>query len=115
MSQECVFCDIASGRLVTTLLYQDEEIVAFDDMNPQAPVHVVIIPRAHISSATELKEKHKDLIAHLVLAATRMARDKGIAETGYRLILNCGPDGRQEVPHLHLHLLGGTRLRGGMK
>lgn len=108
----CVFCDIAAGRIPSDMVYQDEQVVAFRDMNPQAPKHILIMPKTHIPSLNELKAEHDKLIAHLVMVAVDLARKEGIADKGYRLSVNCGRDGGQAVPHLHFHLLGGRELDG---
>lgn len=106
----CIFCKIIAGEIRGDILYQDNEVVALRDINPQSPKHILIMPRAHIPSIAEVNEEQATLLAHLVGAANRLAREEGIAETGYRLVTNCGPDAGQAVPHLHFHLLGGKRL-----
>ncbi|MCD6358336.1 MAG: histidine triad nucleotide-binding protein [Dehalococcoidia bacterium] len=106
----CIFCKIADGKAPSEIVYQDDTIVAFRDINPGAPVHVIIIPRIHISSLTEVTTKHRELMGHLIEVANEIAKAEGIAERGYRLIANCGQDGRQVVPHIHFHLLGGQQL-----
>jgi histidine triad (HIT) family protein len=110
----CVFCQIASGELPSDVLYQDEEVIAFRDINPQAPVHILIVPKRHIPSLAELAEGEMSLIGHMVNVANRLAKAEGISEKGYRLVLNCGAEGGQLVPHLHMHLLGGRGLSGKM-
>ena len=107
---DCVFCKIVAGEIPSELLHQDEEVVAFHDINPQAPKHLVIIPKRHIPSLTDLSEAESPLIGHMVSIANQLAKREGIAETGYRLVINCGQEGGQAVPHLHMHLLGGRRL-----
>ena len=107
---ECIFCRIATGEVPAEVLYQDDEVVAFRDMNPVAPTHVIIIPRVHITSLAEVGAEHRELMGHMIQVANDIARREGIAERGYRLVVNCGIDGGQKVPHLHLHLLGGRRL-----
>ena len=108
--EKCVFCDIVAGRIPSDIIYQDEDFVAFRDIHPLAPVHIVIIPKAHISSLAEVDERQKGLMGRLILLAVKLAETEGIAEKGYRLAINCGPEGGQIVPHLHLHLLGGRQL-----
>lgn len=110
MDQECIFCNIVAGKIPATFLYQDDKVVAIRDINPQAPTHLLVIPKEHIPSLTELRDDQRDLVAQLIYVSNKLARGEGIAEKGYRLVLNCGPDGGQDVPHLHLHLLGGQRL-----
>jgi histidine triad (HIT) family protein len=107
---DCIFCKIAAGAIPTEFLYQDEEIIAFRDIHPLAPVHILILPKNHIPSLIDLKPQHRELIGKLVEVANGLARSQNIAEKGYRLVINCGPDGGQVVPHLHLHLLGGRRM-----
>ena len=109
---ECIFCQIAAGKIPGDILYQDEEIIAFRDINPQAPVHLLIIPRKHITSLAQLEKTDSPLFGKMVNTANRLARIEGISENGYRLVVNCGDDGGQIVPHLHLHLLGGRKLTG---
>ena len=110
MNRDCIFCRIISGELQSDILYQDDEVIALGDINPQAPTHILIMPKAHIPSLAEITKDHRALIGHLVHVAGELAKSEGIAERGYRLVINSGPDSGQEVPHLHLHLLGGRAL-----
>ena len=114
MSEDCIFCQIVAGEIPSDGVYQDELIYAIRDINPAAPTHVLIIPRQHLVNTNALDAKHKEIAAAMLLAAPKIAAQEGIAETGYRLIMNNGPDGRQEVLHLHLHLLGGGRMQHPM-
>ncbi len=107
---DCIFCQIITGKVSSEILYQDEEVIAFRDINPQAPTHLIIIPKRHISSITHLSEAESPLIGHMVNIANRLAKGEDIFESGYRLAINCGEEGGQLVPHLHLHLLGGRKL-----
>ncbi len=107
---DCIFCKIAAGEMGTEFLYENDEIVAFRDLNPQAPSHILIIPKAHIAKVDDLNEKHETLAGKLILVAKKIAKNEGVSESGYRLVFNNGDDGGQEVPHLHLHLLGGRKL-----
>jgi histidine triad (HIT) family protein len=107
---DCIFCKIVAGEIPSDTVYQDEEIIAFRDINPQAPVHIVIIPRKHIASLSQLSQSESALLGRLVTIANKLAQDEGIAERGYRVVINCGPEGGQLVPHLHLHLVGGRQL-----
>ena len=107
---ECIFCKIASGEIPSDIVYQDEEFIAFRDIQPQAPVHVLIIPREHISSVSDLTDTLAPFTGRLILLAKHIAEQEGIAENGYRLVINCGAEGGQIVPHVHLHLLGGRKL-----
>jgi histidine triad (HIT) family protein len=106
---DCVFCDIVAGRSPATLEYEDEEILAFPDIYPKAPVHVLIIPKRHIESVMTLAPEDASLVGRLVLTAKRIGESRGFAERGYRLALHCGPEGGQVVYHLHLHFLAGRR------
>ena len=107
---DCIFCDIVSGSIPADIVYDDDEFIAFRDIHPQAPVHIVIIPHRHISSVNDLRVTDQALAGVMVLIAKNVAQQEGIARSGYRLVFNCGTDGTQEVPHLHLHLLGGHPL-----
>lgn len=107
---DCIFCKIVAGEIPSDILYKDEALVAFRDVNPQAPVHILIIPKLHITSTTDLTIEHRNLIGDLILLAGKLAERENLASSGYRLVLNSGQDGGQVVAHLHLHLLGGRRL-----
>jgi len=111
---ECVFCQIAAGKLPSDIVYQDDQVIAFRDINPQSPTHVLIIPKKHIASLAELAEGEASLMGHMVNIANQLAKSEGVAQSGYRLVVNCGQEGGQLVPHLHLHLLGGRQLSGTM-
>ena len=114
MEEGCVFCNIVAGKTPAAILYQDDEVIAFRDIAPQAPTHLLVIPKEHIPSIAELGRGQSELVAHLVYVANELARREGVAGRGYRLVINCGREGGQVVPHLHLHLLGGRRLSGNM-
>ena len=107
---ECVFCRIVAGELPSDTLYQDEQVMAFRDINPLAPTHVLIIPKRHIGSLAELSDDEAQIIGRMAGVANKIAREEGIAGKGYRLVVSSGEDGGQVVPHLHMHLLGGRRL-----
>jgi len=107
---DCIFCQIVEGKIPSDIVYQDEEVIAFRDINPVAPTHLLIIPKKHIPSLTHLADVETPLIAHMVKVANQLARKEGVAESGYRLVINSGEQGGQLVPHLHMHLLGGRRL-----
>ncbi len=109
---DCIFCKIAAGEIPADTIYQDKEVIAFRDINPQAPTHVLIIPRKHIVSLTDLSEGESALVGNMTKVANQLAREEGIAEGGYRVVINCGQQGGQLVPHLHMHLLGGRQLSG---
>ncbi|MBI4101423.1 MAG: histidine triad nucleotide-binding protein [Candidatus Nealsonbacteria bacterium] len=107
---DCVFCKIAKKELPSNLIFEDEDFVAFRDINPIAPIHLLLIPRKHIPSVDYLEESDKELMGKLFLVAKKVAGKEGLAKSGYRLILNVGRDAGQTVEHLHLHLLGGKEL-----
>ena len=107
---DCIFCQIIAGKIPSEILYQDEEVIAFRDINPQAPTHLLIIPRKHITSLADISEAESPLIGHMVNIANRLAKEEGVFERGYRLVISCGEEGGQLVPHLHMHLLGGRKL-----
>lgn len=107
---DCIFCRIVRGEIPAQRVLEDGDILAFEDVRPQAPVHVLIVPRRHRSTPNDLTEEEAGLAGRMILVAARIARERGIAEDGYRLIVNCNRHGGQEVPHLHLHLLGGAPL-----
>ncbi|MFC2002589.1 histidine triad nucleotide-binding protein [Chloroflexota bacterium] len=107
---ECIFCQIVAGKVPSEIRYQDEEVVAFPDINPEAPTHLLIVPKTHIPSLAHLSEKESSLIGHMVKVANQLAKEAGVSERGYRLVINCGEEGGQLIPHLHMHLIGGRRL-----
>ena len=109
---DCIFCQIIAGKVPSDILYQDEEIIAFRDISPQAPIHLLIIPKKHIPSLAHLPEAESSLIGKMANVARWLAEEEGILERGYRLVVNCGVEGGQLVPHLHMHLLGGQQLGG---
>ena len=108
---DCIFCQIAAGQIDSDLVHQDELVVAFRDLNPQAPVHILIIPRQHIPSLDAAGEEHTQLLGHLALVSAEIARQQGIAKDGYRVVANVGRHGGQEIDHLHFHLLGGRTMQ----
>jgi histidine triad (HIT) family protein len=107
---DCIFCRIAKGEIKGNIVYQDDQAIAFPDINPKAPVHILIIPRKHIDCVADLQDSEEQLMGHLVNIANKLARENGVAASGFRLVINCGPEGGQIVPHLHIHLLGGRQL-----
>jgi len=111
---DCIFCQIVAGKVPSEIIYQDEKVVAFRDINPVAPVHLIIIPRKHIPSLAHLSEADSSLAGYMINITNQLAIREGIAESGYRLVINCGEQGGQLVPHLHMHLLGGRRLSDRM-
>jgi histidine triad (HIT) family protein len=107
---ECIFCKIVERTIPAVLVYEDDMVVAFDDVNPQAPTHTLVIPRKHVGSITELQDSDVELLGRVMLAGNKIARLKGIADAGYRFVVNTGPHGGQRVFHLHLHVLGGRHM-----
>jgi histidine triad (HIT) family protein len=109
---ETIFSKIINHELPADIVYENDEIIAFRDINPQAPVHVLIVPKVEIATVNDIQPEQAELIGKMVLTAQQIAADEGIAEDGYRLVINCNRHGCQEVFHLHLHLVGGRQLRG---
>jgi histidine triad (HIT) family protein len=106
----CLFCRIARGEIPAKIVHQDERLVAFRDINPQAPTHILIVPREHIATLNDIDRSHQDLIGAMQLLAAELAASEGIADKGWRVVMNCGEDAGQSVFHIHLHLLGGRDL-----
>ena len=106
MSENCLFCKIVAGEIPTAKVYEDDLCVAFNDISPQAPTHILVIPREHFDSLDKAESKHKETLGHLLLTAAEIARQKGFAKDGYRVVINTNSDGGQTVFHLHVHLLG---------
>ncbi len=107
---ECLFCKIVERTIPAALVYEDDLVVAFDDINPQAPTHTLVIPRKHVVSIAELQELDVGLLGHLMLVSNKIAKLKGITDSGYRFVVNTGAHGGQSVFHLHLHVLGGRHM-----
>ncbi len=107
----CMFCEIAAGRRPSRQVYADDQVVAFHDIRPQAPIHVLVVPRRHVTSLLDLDERHDGLLGAMVRRARDVARDLGLGERGFRLVMNCGDDAGYSVHHIHLHVLGGRILR----
>ena len=107
---DCLFCQIVQKRILAKIVHEDEHTLAFDDVNPQAPVHTLIIPKQHVQVVGDLEGDRFGLLAQLLLACTKVAKHKGLAQSGYRIVTNTGPDAGQTVLHLHLHVLGGRRM-----
>lgn len=103
---DCIFCKIAAGEIPSTKVYEDDTVVAFNDLDPQAPVHVLIIPKEHIASAAEINESNSAVVAHIFEVAAKIAAEKGLRD-GFRIVNNCGDSAGQSVKHLHFHLMGG--------
>jgi histidine triad (HIT) family protein len=107
---ECIFCKIVGGEIPAELVYQDDEVLAFRDINPQAPIHMLIVPKRHIATLNDITPNDAGLIGKLYLVARQLANDMGVADNGYRTLINCNKDGGQDVFHIHLHLLAGRRM-----
>ena len=107
---DCLFCKIVAGEIPAKMVYEDDRMIAFHDIAPQAPTHVLIVPRQHIDSVAELESEHGEMLGEMILAANTIAQQEGIGDAGYRLVFNCGRAAGQSVDHLHLHLLGGRKL-----
>ncbi|MBI3252203.1 MAG: histidine triad nucleotide-binding protein [Candidatus Omnitrophica bacterium] len=107
---DCLFCKIADREIPSTVVYESESVLGFNDIRPQAPVHILFMPKRHISGIHEVTARNVGEAGALLLAANEVAREKGLSEAGYRLVVNCKADGGQTVDHLHLHLLGGRRM-----
>ena len=108
--KNCIFCKIIKGEIPSKVLYESNNIIAFNDINPIAPVHVLIVPKRHIESINDIVEADKELMGEMLFVAKKIAREKEVATNGYRLIINTGKDGGQLINHLHIHLLGGKKL-----
>ena len=103
----CLFCRIIDKKIPSKIVYEDEHVFAFEDINPQAPVHILIIPKKHISTTLDITHEDNELIGHLFQAANKIAEDRGVAEKGFRLVMNCNPESGQSIYHIHIHLLAG--------
>ena len=106
----CIFCKIVAGEIPAEILYQDDDVICFRDAAPQAPTHMLVIPKKHIGSIAELEEGDTTLAGKILVTATRMAKEQGISENGYRVAMNCGDEGGQTVGHIHMHVLGGRQM-----
>ncbi len=110
MMADCLFCKMVSGQIKPNTVYEDNNVLAFKDINPQAPVHILVIPKKHIATLNDLDQETAGLVNKLVVTAVQVAKESGIAESGYRTVMNCNADAGQSVFHLHLHLLGGRLM-----
>jgi len=108
--EDCLFCKIIKGEIPSTKVYEDEDILAFEDINPAAPIHTLVIPKKHITSLAHMEKEDEEIIGKIYSVINKIAEEKGVKEKGYRVIVNCGKDGGQEVMHLHFHLLAGREL-----
>jgi len=110
MKEDCLFCKIINRQIPADIIYEDEEIIAFNDINPQAPLHALVIPKQHIEKVSDIDSKNSSIIGDLTVIANKIAKDKDLTKVGYRLVFNCGKAAGQAVFHIHLHLLGGRNL-----
>jgi len=110
MAEDCIFCKIANGEIPSSFVYEDDQVVAFKDLNPVAPVHVLIVPKEHKLNLSEYTGADEQLLGHILVTAAHIAKELGLDESGYRVITNAGPDAGQSVMHTHFHLLGGRKL-----
>ncbi len=111
MAENCLFCKMVSGAIKADVVYQDDDVLAFRDINPQAPTHILVIPKQHVTTLNDLRDENVKLAGALLMGAQRIAKDLGIAQTGYRTVINTNHEGGQVVFHVHLHLLGGRQMR----
>lgn len=107
----CIFCRLAKGMVKAEIIMQDDRVIAFKDIHPQAPVHALVIPREHITALWEVDQSHEPLLGHILAICNEVAQELGVADSGYRVIANSGPDAGQSVDHLHFHVLGGRKLQ----
>lgn len=107
---DCIFCKIAAGEIPSTKVYEDDKVLAFKDINPLAPIHILVIPKAHIESAAEITADNSAVVAHIFEVIAKIAKEQGIDKDGFRVVSNCGENGCQSVKHLHFHILGGKKL-----
>jgi len=110
MKKDCIFCKIVSKSIPSTIVYEDDEIMAFNDINPQAPVHAVVIPKRHIERISDLGPEDSGLISKIISAGNKIAENKKIADSGYRFVINCNKDAGQVVFHIHMHIIGGRKM-----
>ncbi len=108
--EDCLFCKIIAGEIPSTKVYEDDYVYAFKDINPLAPVHILVVPNTHISGANEITSKNSAVVSQIFEAAAKIAKEQGIADDGFRIVTNCGENGCQSVKHLHFHILGGRKL-----
>ncbi len=111
---DCIFCKIAAGEIPSTKVYEDDKVLAFKDINPLAPVHILVIPKTHIESVAEITAENSAVVAHIFEVIAKVAKEQGIDKDGFRVVSNCGENGCQSVKHLHFHILGGKKLEVSM-
>ncbi|MGL5244573.1 MAG: histidine triad nucleotide-binding protein [Sarcina sp.] len=108
---DCIFCKIATGEIPSNKIYEDDKVIAFHDISPEAPVHVLVIPKEHIDSVNRINENNSEIVAHIFTVINKIVRELNIHESGYRVVTNCGQNGGQTVGHIHFHVLGGRDLK----
>lgn len=108
---DCIFCKIANKEIESAIIYEDDSVIAFNDLNPQSPIHFLVIPKEHISSANDINEDNKEIIGHIFCVINKIAKGKGFDKNGYRIVNNIGKDGGQSVNHIHFHVLAGRSLQ----
>lgn len=111
MKMNCLFCRIVEKKIPSKVVYEDGRVFAFEDINPQAPIHILVVPKRHISTMLEIAREDNELVGHLFQIANKIAQDRGVAERGFRLVMNCNPEAGQTIYHIHLHLLAGRIMR----
>ena len=108
--EDCIFCKIIKKEITSTIIYEDDKVIAFNDVNPAAPIHILVIPKKHIETLLDVSEEDSDLISYIYQVINKIAKQEGFAEKGFRVIANCGEDSGQEVKHIHFHVLAGKKL-----
>ena len=108
--ENCIFCKIINKEVPSTIVYEDEKVIAFNDVNPAAPIHILLVPKKHVEKVLDLKDEEMEIVAHIYKVINKIAKDQGFAEKGFRVITNCGKDSGQEVMHLHFHVIAGKTL-----
>ena len=114
MDEQCIFCRIINKKVPSDIVYEDDHVVVFKDINPQTPIHLLIVPKAHIPSLNDVSAEHTVALGHVPIVAKKLAAEMGLGERGWRLVINCGEEACQSVFHLHVHLLGGRTMSGQM-
>ncbi len=108
--EDCIFCKIINKEIPSKIIYEDDKVIAFNDINPATPIHILVVPKEHIEKITDIKDENTDLIAHVFKVINKIAKEQGFAEQGFRIINNCGKDSGQEVMHIHFHVLAGKKM-----
>ena len=108
--EECIFCKIIKKEIPSTIIYEDDKVIAFNDVNPVAPIHILVVPKKHIETLLDVTDEDNELISYIYQVISKIAKQKGFANNGFRVIVNCGKDSGQEVMHIHFHVLGGKKL-----